>query len=182
MKNEMASLTERHRFSETGVECASTKHDTQYNDESLIKKHASVNFKRAASQRQSKEPPEVFDMIKSGMSKKFTLTNPEHGIKGYNMPEQRLQDHAYKIRKLAPVSQDRFKTGFNYKMIKAHGQTPCCMDLPLLVPWTTDKYYKHSGDTGKFRFRREKKILMTEKVMLDAKKEDVPGAKYKYKT
>ena len=67
-------------------------------------------------------------------------------------------------------------------MVKTHGNTPACMDLPLVAPWTQEKYLKHSGDYNKFKFTKQKKVTMTESTMKQARKDDFPSAKYDLKS
>lgn len=145
---------------------------------SQFKRKPNVRFERRSTLVDEKIAPTVFEMIKSGMKNQFILTNPEYGLKGYNVPDPLLCHDSYKIKNLPKISQSRFKNGFTYNMIKAHGETPCCMDLPMLAPWTKDKYYQHSGSYNKNKFMLEKKTLMTEQVMDKAKKDNYPSAKY----
>lgn len=124
----------------------------------------------------------MFEMISSGMKKQFVLTNPEYGIKGYNLPDPLLKDNNHKIKGLTMQSQKRFKNGFVYNMIKTHSNTPACLDIPLVKPWTEEKYLQHSGDYNKTRFLKEKKVTMTEQVMKQAIIDHVPPAHYETKT
>ena len=81
--------------------------------------------------------PSIFDMISSGMKHQFNLTNPENGIKGYNMPDPNQEDWNYKVSHVGKMSngQEKFKAGYIHDYLKAHAYIPGAKDVKYLHAW-----------------------------------------------
>jgi hypothetical protein len=109
------------------------------------KRETRVRFKGVHSKKNDKGPS-VWEMYSSGMKKQFNLTNPENGIKGYNVADPNLKEPYYKIRNIPSYKENKDKSGFQYHHIKRIGNSPApTKDVPGIVPWGEEKYYTHSG-------------------------------------
>jgi len=76
---------------------------------------------------------------------------------------------------------DKAKAGFIHDHLRQHSYVPGAKDVRYLHAWGQDPYnkYAHTGERNKGKFPKNKKILLTERVMHDAKRQGYPGPKYK---
>lgn len=103
-------------------------------------------------------------MVTNGMYNQFNLSRPKFGCKGYNFPNQLLEDNIYKIKSLPKDVTNREKYHFITMAAKKHAFVPGAGDMPGLHPWGTDKYFKHSADNRKWVLTKTPKTSMTERV------------------
>lgn len=125
--------------------------------------------------------PSAFDMISSGMKTQFNLTNPEHGIKGYKFPNAELEDFNYKIPAFPVQKCSKFREGYLYNHLKSHSFVPGAKDVPFLHEWGKDPYFKHSAELKRGKMPTDPKITWTHRTMKEAKRNNYPGSKYKFK-
>jgi len=88
-KTSDSGLRAHKRHTSQIVEPGQTNFDSQVGSAIENAGHLRSKFRKSVKPTAA---PSIFDMISSGMKNQFNLTNPENGIKGYNMPDPNLED------------------------------------------------------------------------------------------